>query len=244
MQAHKIVTRAEWLKARKAHLAKEKAHSRAHDQLMQERRALPWVRVEKEYAFDTVQGRRSLGQLFDGRSQLIVYHFMFGPGWMEGCSGCSFICDHIDGANLHLAHHDATVLAVSRAPLAEFLPFKRRMGWRFPWVSSHGGEFNHDFDAAFSPEQVKEGKPLYNFGTSPSLAEDLHGLSVFHKDGDSGIFHTYSTYARGGDILIGAHNFLDMTPKGRNEKGTMDWVRLHDAYEDAEETDVRAAAGE
>jgi predicted dithiol-disulfide oxidoreductase (DUF899 family) len=232
MHAHKVVSREEWLKARKAHLRKEKAHTRARDKLMEERRALPWVRIEKEYVFETPQGKKTLAQLFDGRSQLIIYHFMFGPGWKQGCSGCSFISDHIDGANLHLAHHDVTVIAVSRAALAEFMPFKRRMGWRFLWVSSQGSDFNRDFGVAFTPEQVARGKPLYNYGTTSSLAEDLHGTSVFFKDGRGAIFHTYSTYARGDDALIGAHHFLDLTPKGRNEKSTMDWVRLHDAYED------------
>ncbi len=241
MQPHKIVSRAQWLKARKAHLAKEKAHTRARDKLMEERRALPWVKIEKEYLFETTQRRKTLAQLFDGRSQLIVYHFMFGPGWKEGCDGCSFISDHIDGANLHLAHHDVTLVAVSRAPLAEFLPFKKRMGWRFPWVSSHGSDFNYDFGVAFTPEQVADGKPLYNYGTTSYLAEDLHGTSVFYKDGNGDVFHTYSTYARGDDALIGAHQFLDMTPRGRNEKRTMDWVRLHDAYEDAQEAPGPAA---
>jgi predicted dithiol-disulfide oxidoreductase (DUF899 family) len=232
MRAHKIVSREQWLKARKAHLKKEKAHTRAHDELMKERRALPWVKIEKEYVFDTEQGRKTLDQLFDGRSQLIVYHFMFAPGWKEGCTGCSFVSDHIDGANLHLMHHDATVIAVSRAPLAEFLPFKRRMGWRFPWVSSHGSDFNYDFAVAFTPEQVARKKPLYNYGTTDYLAEDLHGTSVFYRNDRGGIFQTYATYARGDDALIGAHNFLDLTPKGRNEKTTMDWVRLHDRYQE------------
>lgn len=231
MRTHQVVSREQWLQARKAHLAKEKAHSRAHDALMEERRALPWVKVDKRYDFDTEDGQRSLSDLFDGRSQLITYHFMFGPGWQEGCSGCSFICDHVDGANLHLAHHDVTLLAVSRAPLAQFLPFKRRMGWRFPWVSSASSDFNYDFGVAFTTEQIANKEPLYNYGTTPWLMEDLHGLSVFHKDGAGDVFHTYSTYARGGDVLLGAHNFLDMTPKGRNEQSTMDWVRLHDAYE-------------
>jgi predicted dithiol-disulfide oxidoreductase (DUF899 family) len=231
MQAPDIVSREAWLEARRKLLDREKAHSRAHDRLMEERRALPWVRIDKEYVFETEQGPRTLADLFEGRSQLIVYHFMYPPGAAEGCGGCSFISDHIDGANLHLAHHDVTLLAVSRAPLADFLPFKRRMGWRFDWVSSAGSDFNYDFGASFTPEQVAGQELLYNFGTLPAFMEDLHGESVFYRNEAGEIFHTYSSYARAGDILIGAHNFLDLTPKGRNEGSIMDWVRLHDRYE-------------
>jgi predicted dithiol-disulfide oxidoreductase (DUF899 family) len=233
METTKIVSREEWLQARKDHLKSEKALTRMHDLVMEERRRLPWVRVEKDYRFETEEGERSLADLFDGRSQLIVYHFMFGPGWEKGCSGCSFISDHIDGANLHLAHHDVTLIAASRAPLAEFLPFKARMGWQFEWVSSAGSDFNSDFGVGFTPEQVAAGDPLYNFGTLPAFMEDLHGESVFTRNAAGEIFHTYSSYARAGDVLIGAHNWLDLTPKGRNEKSTMDWVRLHDEYEAA-----------
>lgn len=230
MESHPVVSREEWLAARKAHLVNEKAHSRAHDALMEERRNLPWVKIEKDYLFHTEDGARTLSELFGGRSQLIVYHFMFGPGWKEGCDGCSFVSDHIDGANLHLAHHDVSLFAVSRAPLEELLPFKKRMGWCFPWVSSHGSDFNQDFGVSFTQDEIAGGEALYNFGTSPLLLEDLHGASVFHRAAAGDIFHTYSTYARGVDILLGAHNFLDMTPKGRNENGVMDWVRLHDTY--------------
>ncbi|HEV2748212.1 MAG TPA: thioredoxin family protein [Allosphingosinicella sp.] len=233
MEQHKIVSREEWLEARKQHLANEKAHSRAHDALMAERRALPWVKVDKVYVFETEQGPQTLAELFDGRSQLIVYHFMFGPGWKEGCDGCSFISDHIDGANLHLPHHDVTLIAASRAPLDQLLPFKRRMGWRFNWVSSFGSDFNYDFGVSFTPEQVAAGAVVYNYGPAQHQEEEQHGISVFYKDEGGDVFHTYSSYARGGDILMGAHNFLDLTPKGRNEKSTMDWVRLHDRYEDA-----------
>ncbi len=233
MQTHQVVSRADWLAARTALLEREKAHTRAGDALARARRALPWVAVEKDYVFQTEEGPRSLAELFDGRSQLIVYHFMFGPGWTEGCTGCSYLADHYDGANLHLAHHDVTLLAASRAPLAEFLPFKRRMGWRFPWVSSAGSDFNYDFDASFRPEDVAAGRTTYNYRPYDGDMQDLHGLSVFVKDADGRIFHTYSTYGRGGDGLIGTHHFLDLTPKGRDEASTMDWVRLHDRYEDA-----------
>lgn len=233
MDKHRIVPRDEWLAARTAHLEREKAHSRAYDRLMEERRALPWVRVEKHYVFQTERGPRTLAELFEGRSQLIVYHFMFAPGWSEGCDGCSFVSDHFDGANLHIAHHDVSLVAVSRAPLAEFLPFKKRMGWRFPWVSSSGSDFNHDFGVSFTPEQVAAGQVWYNYGPAQHQAEEQHGLSVFVRDEAGDLFHSYSTYARGCDILMGAHMLLDMTPKGRNEGSTMDWVRLHDRYEDA-----------
>jgi len=234
MTRPQIVSRAEWLEARKAHLKREKDHMRAWDRLCEERRALPWVKVDKEYEFDTPTGKKSLGDLFDGRSQMIVYHFMFGPGWKEGCDGCSFLADHFDGANLHLRHHDVTLMVVSRAPLAEFLPFKKRMNWHFPWVSSHGSDFNYDFDASFRPDDVEAGKTTYNFAPYSGKMEDLHGISVFYRDPDTNeIFHTYSSYSRGGDPLIGAHAFLDLTPFGRNENGTMDWVKLHDLYEES-----------
>ena len=233
MEAHRIVSREQWLEARRAHLKSEKALTRMHDLVMEERRRLPWVRVEKDYRFQTSDGEKSLVDLFDGRSQLITDHFMFGPGWEKGCTGCSFISDHIDGANLHLAHHDVTLIAVSRAPLEEFLPFKARMGWKFEWVSSAGSDFNADFGVAFTPEQVAAGEKLYNLGTLPAFMEDLHGESVFVRGEGGEIFHTYSSYARAGDVLIGAHNWLDLTPKGRNEGSTMDWVRLHDEYSDA-----------
>lgn len=227
-----IVSREEWLEARKAHLKSEKALTRMHDLVMEERRRLPWVRIDKDYRFQTTAGEKRLADLFDGRSQLIVYHFMFGPGWEKGCTGCSFISDHVDGANLHLAHHDVSFVAVSRAPLEELLPFKDRMGWKFEWVSSAGSDFNADFGVAFTPEQVASGELLYNFGTLPAFMEDLHGESIFIRNAAGEIFHTYSSYARAGDVLIGAHNWLDLTPKGRNEGSTMDWVRLHDEYVD------------
>ena len=242
MTTHPVVSREDWLVARKAHLKHEKEVTRALDRLAEERRALPWVKVEKEYVFQTEEGPRTLSDLFAGRSQLIVYHFMFAPGWSEGCSGCSFVSDHFDGANLHIAHHDVALVAVSRAPLAEFLPFKTRMEWRFPWVSSNGSDFNYDFGVSFTPEQVAAGAVEYNYAPAQLEVEEEHGLSVFVRDETGDIFHSYSNYARGCDILIGAHNLLDMTPKGRNEASTMDWVRRHDEYDGAKTAACAACA--
>lgn len=200
------------------------------DRLSEKRRALPWVRVEKDYAFATSEGKKSLADLFCGRSQLIVYHFMFGPEWDQGCDGCSFLSDHFDGANLHLPHHDVTLLAVSRAPLGKLLRFRQRMGWRFEWVSSEGTDFNEDFHASTPPGATTV---LYNFEeiNASDAGEEHHGISVFYKNDRGEIFHTYSAYSRGVDILCGTHNLLDLTPKGRNERSTMDWVRLHDQYD-------------
>ena len=230
MAPHKTVSREEWLTARKALLIQEKEQSQQRDRLAEARRALPWVKVGKPYRFEGPDGTESLADLFGANSQLVVYHFMFGPGWEEGCSGCSFVSDHIDGANLHLAHHDVSLVAASRATLAEFLPFKKRMDWRFKWVSSHGSDFNHDYGVSFTAEDVKKGA-TYNYAPSEPNAEgELPGLSVFAKDDSGQVFHTYSTYARGLDLLIGAHNYLDLTPKGRDEGSTMDWMRLHDRY--------------
>jgi predicted dithiol-disulfide oxidoreductase (DUF899 family) len=228
----KVVSRDEWLVARKAHLAREKELTHLREQLSAERRALPWVEIDKDYVFEGPNGPETLSDLFDGRSQLMVYHFMFGPGWQEGCIGCSFVSDHIDGANLHLAHHDVTLLAVSRAPYAEFQAFKKRMGWKFKWVSSAGSDFNADYHVYPSEAEIAAGRYEHNYALHDLYLDEHHGLSVFYKDPDGRIFHTYSTYARGADILIGAHNYLDLTPKGRNEASTMNWVRLHDRYED------------
>jgi predicted dithiol-disulfide oxidoreductase (DUF899 family) len=231
---HKVVSRDGWVAARKAHLANEKALTRARDRLSVERRALPWVKVEKNYVFDTPEGKKTLGDLFDGRSQLIVYHFMLGPDWGEGCPSCSYLADHFDGAALHLAHRDVMLLAVSRAPLPEIEAYKKRMGWRFPWVSSHGDDFNYDFHVSFKPEQA-EGDVYYNYEMRDFEVDEMPGLSVFIKDASRAIFHTYSAYARGLDILVGTYNFLDLVPKGRDEAElpwTMAWVRRHDDYDD------------
>jgi len=220
---HPIVTRSEWLGARRQLLLHEKAFTHQRDELSAARRALPWVRVDDAYRFEGPEGALGLADLFAGRSQLLVYHFMFADGWDEGCPGCSFLADHFDGANLHLAHHDVSLVAVSRAPYAQFQAFRRRMGWRFPWVSSHGGRFNEDFGVTPAGE--------YNYAPYAGNETDLPGLSVFYKEHDGAIYHTYSSYARGLDILVGTYNFLDLMPLGRNESGTMDWVRHHDRYE-------------
>jgi predicted dithiol-disulfide oxidoreductase (DUF899 family) len=235
MASHKVVSREEWLEARKAHLAKEKEFTRRRDQLSAERRELPWVKVEKPYVFDGPGGKETLADLFDGRSQLIVYHFMFGPGWAEGCPSCSFLSDHIDGAAVHLAQRDVTLLAVSRAPLPQIEAFKKRMGWRFKWVSSYGNDFNFDYHVSFTKEDTPKEQVYYNYDMREFPSEEAPGASVFFKDGAGDIFHTYSCYARGGDILIGAYNYLDLVPKGRDEgelPGTMAWVRHHDRYGD------------
>ncbi len=226
----KIVSQSEWIDARKQLLIKEKELTRLNDDLARRRRELPWVKVENNYIFEGPMGQETLSDLFAGNSQLIIYHFMFAPGWEEGCPGCSFIADHIDGANLHLAHHDVSVVVVSRAPLAEILPFKKRMDWKFKWVSSFGSDFNYDYNVSFTDEQIAEGEVYYNYAKQETGSESP-GTSVFYRNSTGQVFHTYSTYSRGGDILIGAHNFLDLTPKGRNEKGTMDWLRHHDKYE-------------
>jgi predicted dithiol-disulfide oxidoreductase (DUF899 family) len=232
---HKLVSRDEWLIARKAHLAREKELTRLRDQLSAERRELPWVKVEKPYVFDTPGGKRTLGDLFDGRSQLIVYHFMFGPEWKEGCPSCSLLADHFDGATVHLAQRDVTLVAVSRAPLPEIEAYKQRMGWHVKWVSSYGSDFNFDFHVSFRPEESAKGKVYYNYEMRDFGSDEMPGLSVFTKDAGGDIVHTYSAYARGLDILVGAYNFLDLVPKGRDEAElpwTMAWVRRHDEYED------------
>lgn len=235
MQPHKIVSQEEWLVARKAHLAKEKELTRQRDQLSAERRELPWVKLAKAYVFDGPDGKATLAELFGGRSQLIVYHFMLGPDWEQGCASCSYLADHFDGANLHLPHRDVTLLAVSRAPLDRIEAFRRRMGWRFKWVSSYGNDFNHDFHVSFTPDEMAKGEVYYNYGMGEFPSEEAPGASVFYRDPSGAIFHTYSAYARGLDILISTYNFLDLAPKGRDEADlpwTMDWVRHHDRYED------------
>ncbi len=233
LENHKIVAQKEWIDASAKLLAQEKELTHHRDEVSRMRRELPWVRVEKSYEFDGPDGKETLADLFGGRSQLITYHFMFAPGWGEGCSGCSFVCDHADAANLHLAHHDVTLLAVSRAPLAEFLPFKKRMGWDFKWVSSAGTDFNYDFGVSYKREDLDRDKVLHNFTVQKLNGEEQPGLSVFYKDDKGNIFHTYSSYERGLDLLVGTYNYLDLTPKGRNETSGMgDWMRLHDKYED------------
>ena len=234
---HPIVSREEWVKARKELLEKEKEFTRLRDQLNAESRELPWVRVEKTYVFDGPNGKETLSDLFAGRSQLIVNHFMLGPGWKEGCVGCSFGADHNDGIIVHLEHHDATFVAVSRAPRPEIEAFKKRMGWRFKWVSSFGSDFNYDYHVSFTPDEIRKGKVYYNYDVREFQVEELAGTSMFYKDANGDIFHTYSVFARGSEMLGGAYGYLDHLPKGRNETGPnhnlSDWVRHHDRYGDA-----------
>jgi len=232
-KTNKIVSRAEWLAARKEFLKKEKEFTRLRDELSRQRRELPWVKVEKAYTFEGPNGLVTLSDLFGARGQLFVYHFMFGPGWEQGCPSCSFLADSFDAATVHLAQRDTAFAAVSRATLPEIEAFKKRMGWRFPWVSSNGTEFNYDFRVSFTPEEMASGKPIYNFDTITFPSEEGPGASVFiRRDGQ--IYHTYSSYARGLDILIPTYNMLDMTAKGRDEEGmkphAMAWVRHHDRY--------------
>lgn len=235
---HEIVSRKEWLAARKALLTLEKEETKLRDKVRAERLALPWVKVDKAYTFDTPEGRKSLADLFDGRSQLVVYHFMYGPDWEAGCPGCSFLADHIDGMLPHLNHHDVTMIAVSRAPLEKLMAYRRRMGWKFPWVSSHGSDFNFDYHVSFTKEELASGKVLYNYRETPSAEahDELPGLSAFFKDEDGTVYHTYSDYARGGEELLGTLMVLDRAPKGRNETGTLSFVKRKDEYEDAPKT--------
>jgi predicted dithiol-disulfide oxidoreductase (DUF899 family) len=237
MEPHKVVSHDEWIAARKAHLAEEKAFSRARDALARKRRELPWEKVQKNYAFDTAQGKQSLADLFGGKTQLIIYHFMLGPGWEAGCPSCSFLADHFDGAVVHLAQRDVSFVVVSRAPLSEIEAFQRRMGWRFKWVSAFGSDFNSDYQVSFTPEEKASGKVFYNYEFIDSFpSEERPGASVFYKNAAGEMFHTYSTYGRGLDILLGTYNFLDLAPKGRDEDGlawSMAWVRHHDRYDGA-----------
>jgi predicted dithiol-disulfide oxidoreductase (DUF899 family) len=226
---NRVVTREEWLKARAALLAKEKEFSKQRDALARERRALPWVRVDKEYVFDGPRGSETLSELFAGRSQLLVYHFMLGPGWAEGCKSCSYIADNFQGAIVHLEQRDVTFVAISRAPLAEIEAFKKRMGWTHKWVSASGTDFNFDYGVSFREGESK----TYNYAPSDFPVLEGPGASAFAKDAQGHVHHTYSTYARGLDILIGTYNLLDLTPAGRNEEGLphgMAWVRHHDRY--------------
>ena len=233
MEIRKPVSRDEWVRARKELLTKEKELTRLRDELSQKRREMPWVRVEKDYVFDTAEGRRTLAELFEGRRQLLVQHFMLGPGWEQGCKSCSYMADHADGMTVHLAHRDVTFVAISRAPLAEIERFRRRMGWRFKWVSSNGSDFNYDFGVSFTPEEKARKEIHYNYAKQGFGAEELPGISVFSKDDAGDVFHTYSTYGRGVEVMMGTYNLLDLTPKGRDEREGegMAWVRHHDRYE-------------
>jgi predicted dithiol-disulfide oxidoreductase (DUF899 family) len=230
----RVATREEWWRARLVLLAKEKELTRLRDEVAAERRALPRVRVEKSYVFQAADGKRTLAELFNGKSQLLVYHFMFAPAWEVGCRHCSFWADGYNGIVRHLAARDVSLVAVSKAPLATLAAFKERMGWSFPWVSSDGSDFNRDFGVSFTEDEITSRKLVYNFATQPFGIEEAPGVSVFLADAAGGIFHTYSCYSRGLDILNSAYNLLDLVPKGRDEHDLpypMDWVRLRDSYE-------------
>jgi predicted dithiol-disulfide oxidoreductase (DUF899 family) len=235
LDGHRVVSREEWLTARTALLTAEKEFTRRRDDLSRQRRELPWVKVEKSYVFDAPAGKVSLADLFGTRSQLIVYHFMFDPEWDEGCPHCSFWADNFNGIGVHLNHRDISFVAISRAPLARIEPFKKRMGWGFTWVSSSGNDFNYDYHASFTPEEVANGKAFFNYAFVNPGRLDREGASVFYKDGTGAIHHTYSTFGRGIDMLNVAYHYLDLVPKGRDEdrlEFTQAWVRHHDRYED------------
>ena len=235
----RVVSRDEWTRARVALLAQEKELTRLRDAISRQRRELPWVRIDKDYVFEGPQGKQNLGDLFEGRSQLLVYHFMFDPSWSDGCKSCSFWADNYDGIGVHLAQRDVTMVTISRAPLPTLEAFKRRMGWTFTWLSSFGSDFNHDFHVTFTDDE-RMGDVDYNFELRKFGAPEAPGASVFYRDEDSVVYHTYSCYARGLDAMNGAYQWLDLTPKGRDEDGlpsTMAWLRHHDKY------DVRSAFG-
>jgi predicted dithiol-disulfide oxidoreductase (DUF899 family) len=228
---HEVVTRDAWLAARKELLAREKDFTRLRDELSRRRRELPWQPVEKEYVFEGANGRRTLSELFDGRTQLVVYHFMFAPEWDEGCKSCSFWADNFDPNVIHLKARDVTMVAVSRAPYGKLAAYRERMGWNFPWYSSAETDFNVDYGVTFAPEdQERDG--AYNYGSLVAGGPEREGVSVFYRDGGGRVFHTYSTYARGIDLLNAAYNYLDLVPKGRDEEGerSQSWVRRHDEY--------------
>ncbi len=243
--AHRIVSRQEWLAAHTEHLAKEKQLTRQREALAAARRELPWTPVE-DYIFHDAQGPVRLSDLFEGRSQLIIKHFMFGPDWSEGCVGCSFEMDHVQGALLHVPHHDLSFAAVSRAPFTALDAFRQRMGWRFRWVSSAGSNFNRDFRVSFEPQDIVDGQVFYNYAWQPFVCEELSGFSVFYRDEDGRLFHTFSAYGRGAEELLGSYVLLDMTPNGRNENGPRrnltDWVRHHDRYASGDTVDATGRA--
>jgi len=230
----KIVAADQWLASRLALLREEKQFTKLQDRLNRRRRSLPWVKIEKDYVFTSPKGRVTLAGLFAGHSQLVVQHFMLGSGWEEGCKSCSFMMDHFAPTVPHLAARDIAFAAVSRAPLAEILPFKKRMGWEVNWVSAHGTDFNLDFHVSFTPEEMAAGKARYNYRSFEPPFEELPGVSVFAKDGTGAVYHTYSTYGRGVEFIMGAYRVIDLVPKGRDEEGLeygMEWVRHHDRYD-------------
>jgi len=235
MQDHKVVSGDEWLDARKELLAKEKEFTRLRDQLSEARRALPWERVDKEYVFEGPNGKETLADLFDGRSQLVIYHFMYGPDWDEGCPSCSFWADNFNGIDIHLKHRDITMIAVSRAPFKTLDAYKKRMGWSFKWVSSLGTDFNYDYHVSFTPEEMEKGEVDYNYETRGFPSEEGPGISVFFKNEHGDVFHTYSCYARGLDMLNGAYHYMDLAPNGRDEADlpySMAWLSRRDQYKD------------
>jgi predicted dithiol-disulfide oxidoreductase (DUF899 family) len=235
IENHPVVPHDAWIEARNRLLAREKEFNRLRDELSAERRALPWEAVDKPYVFEGPRGRETLADLFAGRSQLAVYHFMLGAGWEEGCKSCSFWADNFNGIDIHLAHRDVTLLAISSAPLDEIERYRQRMGWTFKWVSSSGSDFNRDYNVTFTPEQIAKGEAFYNYRWQKDLGTEMPGISVFYKSPDGRVYHTYSTYARGLDMMNGAYHLLDLVPKGRDEAGLrrpMEWVRWHDKYED------------
>ena len=230
---HQIVSKNEWIKARKVLLQKEKKFTELRDQLSQQRRDLPWVAVDKEYVFDGPNGKQNLSDLFDGRSQLIVYHFMYGPNWDAGCPSCSFWADNFNEIVVHLNQRDVTMIAVSRAPYSKIDAYKKRLGWDFNWVSSFDTDFNRDYYVSFTEEELEKKEGFYNFTIQDPSVSELPGVSVFYKDSSGKIFHTYSAYARGIDIMNNTYNYLDLVPKGRDEDSydfPMAWVRRHDEY--------------
>ena len=234
MTTHEVVSKGEWVEARKRLLAKEKEFTRMREQLSAERRALPWTRIDKDYTFDGANGRETLAQLFGDRSQLVVYHFMFAPEWEVGCKSCSFWADNFNGITAHLRQRDVAFAAISRAPLAKLQTFAKRLGWTFKWVSSNGSDFNYDFEVSFKREALDRGNATYNFAKLQYAKSDMPGISVFAKDESGAVFRTYSTFGRGIDMMNTAYHYLDLVPKGRDEAGlphTMTWVKLRDLYD-------------
>ncbi len=242
---HPVVTKDQWVTQRKTLLAREKELMQLHDQIAAERRALPWEKVDKKYMFTAHEGPKTLGDLFEGRRQLMVQHFMFGPDWEQGCPSCSYMADHTDGMTIHLAHRDITFIAVSRAPIADIDRFRERMGWKFKWVSSNSSDFNFDYAVSFRREDMDQGKVYYNYGMREHPAEEAPGVSVFYRDDAGDIFHTYSTFGRGVEVMMGAYQMMDLAPKGRDERDVpykMEWVRHHDRYQPATEPKAACCA--
>jgi len=238
---HEVVSAEKWQAARVELLKKEKELTRLRDEISKQRRELPWEKIEKKYVFDGPKGKQTLADLFESKSQLIVYHFMLGPGWKEGCPSCSYLGDHFDGALPHLAARDVRLVAISRAPFTEIEAFKKRMGWKFPWYSSNGTDFNFDYHVSQSKEEAGKAEVYYNYAMQKFPAEERPGASVFYKDAAGNVFHTYSTYGRGLDTFLGTYHWLDIVPKGRDEddlKFSMAWVRHHDKYDGGDNVDT------